>query len=225
MINETNHFRDSVSVLEERKLLKHMVSLGVGYPYGNSLGFSKAAISNADMLHRHVSRTQSSQKCSDAGSIIRDAQDRIRNGNDGYYLLDLHKSRIFARGQHPIADIVIDFILSGANDRVLLRGRTGARLHDTRFLVVPDAVYFLGMNGTCVPLKEFHALSFIRSDDDSKTGFVVDYDTAQNNRPLVLFPCEENSDIIQGQLDHDDRCWTAECESFIGNIGSGWKNI
>ncbi len=219
MFNETSCTRDSASALEERKLLEQVASLGVGYPYGNRLGFSKAAISNADMLHRHVSRTLSSQKCSEAGSIIREAQDRIRNGNDGYYLLDLHKGRIFARGQHPIADIIIDFTLSGADDRVLLRRRKETRLHDTRFLVVPDEVYFLGMNMTCVSLKEFHALSFIRLDDDSKTGFVVDYDKAQNNRPLVLFPCEENSDIIQDQLDHDDRCWTAERESFIGNTG------
>jgi len=225
MFNEANYSIDSVSVLEERKLLKHMVSLGVGYPYGNRLGFSKATISNADMLHRHISRTLSSQKCSDAGSIIRDAQEHIRSRDDGYYLLDFHKGCVLVNGQHPIEDIIIDLTFWNTDDRVLLRGRKGTRLHDTRFLVVPDAVYFLGMNGACVPLKEFHALSFIRSDDDSKTGFVVDYDVAQNNRPLVIFPCEENSDIIQGQLDHDDHYRAAECESFIGNIGSGWKNI
>ena len=210
MFNETNHSRDSASVLEERKLLEQLISLGVGYPYGNRLEISKAATSNADMLHRHISRILSSQKYLDISGIVRDVQCHIRHGDDGYYLLDLHKGRILAKGQHPIEDIIVDFTLLNADDRVSLRRRKDACLHDTRFLVVPDAVYFLGMDRTCVPLQEFHALSFIRLGDDSKTGFVMDYDVTHGNRPLILFPCEENSGMIQAQLDHDDHCWTAE---------------
>lgn len=67
-------------------------------------------------------------------------------------------------------------------------------------------------------------LSFI-TVDDSRSGLVVDYDATQHNKPLVLFPCEENIDIIQTQLDHDDRYWTAERESFIGSIGLYRENI
>lgn len=182
------------------------MSLGVGYRYGNRLATSSAAISHADTLHSLISRTLNFQKCSDSNNIIRDAQDHIRSGDDGYYLIDLHKGCVLVKGQHPIEDIIIDFTFWNADDRILLRGRKGTCLHDTRFLVVPDAVYFLGMNRTFVSLKEFHVLSFIRLDRSSKTGFVVDYDAAQNDRPLVLFPCEENSGIIQSELDHDDRC-------------------
>ena len=224
MLFEESCNRDSVSALEERSLLQQIVSFGVGYPYGRS-GLSKAAISDTDTLHREISRTLSSQKYSDAGNIICDAKDRIRNGDDGYYFFDLDKGRILAGGQHPIEDIIIDFTLPGADDRVLLRRRKGTCLHSIGFLIVPDAVNFLWMNRVCVPLKEFHLLSFITLDGDSKSGFVVDYDAAQNSRPLILFPCEENTDIIQSQLNHDDHCWTAERESFIGNIGLYRGNI
>ena len=203
--------------------MQQIVSFGVGYPYGRS-GLSKAAISDTDTLHREISRILSSQKYSDAGNIICDAKDRIRNGDDGYYFFDLDKGRILAGGQHPIEDIIIDFTLPGADDRVLLRRRKGTCLHSIGFLIVPDAVNFLWMNRVCVPLKEFHMLSFI-TVDDSRSGFVVDYDATQNNRPLVLFPCEENSDIIQSQLAHDDHCQTVEHESFIGGIGCYLKNI
>ena len=224
MLCEESYNRDSVNISEERRLLQQIVSLGVGYPYGRQ-GVSKAAISDADTLYREISRTLNSQRNSDAESIIREAQDHIRNRDDGYYLLDLHKGRILAGGQHPIEDIIIDFTLPGADDRVLLRRRKGTCLHSIGFLIVPDAVNFLWMNRVCVPLKEFHLLSFITLDGDSKSGFVVDYDAAQNSRPLILFPCEENTDIIQSQLNHDDHCWTAERESFIGNIGLYRGNI
>lgn len=223
MLFEESCNRDSVSALEERSLLQQIVSFGVGYPYGRS-GLSKAAISDTDTLHREISRILSSQKYSDAGNIICDAKDRIRNGDDGYYFFDLDKGRILAGGQHPIEDIIIDFTLPGADDRVLLRRKKGTCLHSIGFLIVPDAVNFLWMNRVCVPLKEFHMLSFI-TVDDSRSGFVVDYDATQNNRPLVLFPCEENSDIIQSQLAHDDHCQTVEHESFIGGIGCYLKNI
>ena len=223
MFCEDSYNRDSVSVSEERSLLQQIVSLGVGYPYGRS-GLSKAAISDTDTLHRQISRILSLQKYSDAGNIICDAKDRIRNRDDGYYFFDLDKGRILAGGQHPIEDIIIDFTLPGADDGVLLRRRKRACLHSIGFLIAPDAVNFLWMNRVCVPLKEFHMLSFI-TVDDSRSGFVVDYDATQNNRPLVLFPCEENSDIIQSQLAHDDHCQTVEHESFIGGIGCYLKNI
>lgn len=224
MFGEVNYTGDSTSVLEERKLLQQLVSLGVGYPYGRS-GISKAAIADTDTLHRQISRTLSLQKYSDVGSIIREVKDRIRNGDDGYYFLDLNKGHMLAKGQYLIEDMIVDFTISGADDRVLLRRRKGACLHNAGFLVAPNAIYFLWENRVCIPLNEFHMLSFISSDDTSKSGFVVDYDATQSNRPLVLFPCEENSDIIQSQLDHDDRCWTEEHESFIGNIGRYWENI
>ena len=83
MLFEESCNRDSVSALEERSLLQQIVSFGVGYPYGRS-GLSKAAISDTDTLHREISRILSSQKYSDAGNIICDAKDRIRNGEDGY---------------------------------------------------------------------------------------------------------------------------------------------
>ena len=224
MFGEVSCARDSASVLEERKLLQQLVSLGVGYPYGKSW-FSKAAITDTNTLQCQISRELYSRKYSDAGSIIREIKDRIRNGDDGYYFLDLDNGRILAKGQHPIEDMIVDFTISGADDRVLLRRRIGACLHNAGFLIVPDAVYFLWENRVCMPLNEFHMLSFISSEDTSKSGFVVDYDAVQNNRPLVLFPCEENSDIIQSQLDHDDRCWTEEHESLIGNTSFYWRNI
>ena len=224
MFGEVSCARDSASVLEERKLLQQLVSLGVGYPYGKSW-FSKAAITDTNTLQCQISRELRSRRCLDAGSIIREVKDRIRNGYDGYYFLDLDKGRILAKEQHPIEDMIVDFTISGADDRGLLRRRKGTCLHETRFLIVPDAVYFLWENRVCIPLNEFHMLSFISSDGTSKFGFVVDYDAVQNDRPLVLFPCEENDDIIQSQLDHDDRCWTEEHESFTGNTSFYWKNI
>ena len=224
MFGEVSYTGDSASVLEERKLLQQIVSLGVGYPYGRQ-GLSRAAITDTNTLQCQISRELYSRKYSDAGSIIREIKDRIRNGDDGYYFLDLDKGRILAKGQHPIEDMIVDFTISGADDRVLLRRRIGACLHNAGFLIVPDAVYFLWENRVCMPLNEFHMLSFISSDDTFKSGLVVDYDAAQNNRPLVLFPCEENDDIIQFQLDHDDRCWVTEHETVIGNIGFYWKNI
>ena len=224
MFGEVSYTEDSASILEERKLLQQLVSLGVGYPYGKSW-LSKAAITDTNTLQCQISRELRSRRCSDAGSIIREVKDRIRNGDDGYYFLDLDKGRILSKGQYLIEDMIVDFTISGADDRVLLRRRKGTCLHETRFLIVPDAVYFLWENRVCIPLNEFHMLSFISSEDTSKSGLVVDYDAAQNNRPLVLFPCEENSDIIQSQLDHDDRCWTEEHESFIGNTSFYWKNI
>ena len=224
MFREVKYTGDSTSVLEERKLLHQLASLGVGYPYGKSW-LSKAAITDTNTLQCQIARELRSQKYSDASSKIREVKDRIRNGDDGYYFLDLDKGRILSKGQYLIEDMIVDFTISGADDRVLLRRRKGTCLHETRFLIVPDAVYFLWENRVCIPLNEFHMLSFISSDDTSKSGFVVDYDAAQNNRPLVLFPCEENSDIIQSQLDHDDRCWTEEHESFTGNTSFYWKNI
>lgn len=224
MFGEVSYTEDSASILEERKLLQQLVSLGVGYPYGKSW-LSKAAITDTNTLQCQISKELRSQKYSDAGSIIREVKDRIRNGDDGYYFLDLDKGRILSKGQYLIEDMIVDFTISGADDRVLLRRRKGTCLHETRFLIVPDAVYFLWENRVCIPLNEFHMLSFISSEDTSKSGLVVDYDAAQNNRPLVLFPCEENSDIIQSQLDHDDRCWTEEHESFIGNTSFYWRNI
>ena len=224
MFGEVSYTEDSASILEERKLLQQLVSLGVGYPYGKSW-LSKAAITDTNTLQCQISKVLRSQKYSDAGSIIREVKDRIRNGDDGYYFLDLDKGRILSKGQYLIEDMIVDFTISGADDRVLLRRRKGTCLHETRFLIVPDAIYFLWENRVCIPLNEFHMLSFISSEDTSKSGLVVDYDAAQNNRPLVLFPCEENSDIIQSQLDHDDRCWTEEHESFIGNTSFYWKNI
>ena len=145
MFGEVSCARDSASVLEERKLLQQLVSLGVGYPYGKSW-FSKAAITDTNTLQCQISRELRSRRCSDAGSIIREVKDRIRNGYDGYYFLDLDKGRILAKEQHPIEDMIVDFTISGADDRGLLRRRKGTCLHETRFLIVPDAVNFLWMN-------------------------------------------------------------------------------
>lgn len=216
--------KDSASALEERKLLQQMVSLGVGYPYGKSW-FSKAAISDANILHRCISSMLSFQKYSDVGNITRKTENRILNGDDGCYLLDLHRGRILARGQHPIEDIIIDFTLLGTNDRILLRRRKGASLHDIGFLITPNTVCFLGMNRAYISISEFHMLSFISLDNNSRSGFVVDYDATQNDRPLVLFPYEENNDIIQSQLDQDDHCLAEEYKSLIGNAGFSWKHI
>ena len=204
MFGQTNYTGDPVSALEEREILEQMVSLGVGYPYGRPW-FSKAAISDANTLRRHISTMCSLQKCSDVGSITQAAQKHIRNGDTGYYLLDLHKGRILVGRQQPIEDIIIDFTLRDTDDRVLLRRRKGTCFHNTGFLTAPNAAYFLGMN-RAYQLDEFHMLSFI-SLDGAKSGIVIDYDARQNDRPQVLFPCKENEDIIQYQLDQDDRCW------------------
>ena len=133
MFGEVSCARDSASVLEDRKLLQQLVSLGVGYPYGKSW-FSKAAITDTNTLQCQISRELYSRKYSDAGSIIREIKDRIRNGDDGYYFLDLDKGRILAKGQHPIEDMIVDFTISGADDRVLLRRRIGACLHNAGFV-------------------------------------------------------------------------------------------
>ena len=223
MFGETSYTKDPAGALEERELLQQVVSLGVGYPHGRPW-FSKAAISNISELRGCIPRMRSLQKCSDVGGITQEAQHHIRNGDNGYYLLDLHKGRILARGQHPIKDILIDFTLSGTDDRVLLRKRKGTCFHDTGFLIVPNAVYFLGMD-RAYQLDEFHMLSFISLDGARSSGLVMDYDVIQTNRPLVLFPCEENNDIIQAQLDHDDHCLTEEYESLARNTGFNWINI
>lgn len=219
MFDEANYPVDSTNILEERELLQRLISLGVGYPYGRPW-FSKAGITDTNMLQCQTSRSIRSQKYLDAGSIIQKVKDHIQRGDDGYYVLDLHKGRILANGQHPIEDIIIDFTLSGTDDRILLRRRKGTCFYGTGFLIVPDAVYFLDINRVCIPVTEFHALSFLSLNDTSQSGLVVDYDATQNNRPLVFFPCKENSDVIQSQLDHDDYCWEEEFESLIGNIGS-----
>ncbi len=224
MFGEVSYTGDSASVLEERKLLQQIVSLGVGYPYGRQ-GLSRAAITDTNTLQYQIARELRSQRCSDADSIIREVKNSIRNGDDGYYFLDLDKGRMLAKGQYLIEDMIVDFTILGADDRILLRRRKGTHLHIAGFLIAPNTVYFLWENRVCIPLNEFHMLSFISSDDTFKSGLVVDYDAAQNNRPLVLFPCEENDDIIQFQLDHDDRCWVTEHETVIGNIGFYWKNI
>ena len=161
MFSETNYTRDPADALEERELLQQVVSLGVGYPYGRPW-FSKAAISNMSGLRGCIPRMRSPQSYSDVGSITQDVQNHIRNGDNGYYLLDLHKGCILANGLHPIEDIIIDFTLSGTDDCILLRRRKGTCLHDTGFLVAPDAVYFLGMDREYIPLSGFHMLSFIR---------------------------------------------------------------
>lgn len=61
-------------------------------------------------------------------------------------------------------------------------------------------------------------LSFIRTDNGSRAGLVMDYDAAQNNRPVVLFPCEENYDIIESQLENEDRLWAEEYNLLFGDI-------
>lgn len=224
MFDEVNYTKDSASILEERELLQQLVSLGVGYPHGRPW-FSKAAITDTNTLQCQTSRLIRSQKYLDAGSIIQEVKDHIRRGDDGYYMIDLHKGRILANGQHPIEDIIIDFTLSGTDDRILLRRRKGTCFHGTGFFIVPDAVYFLEINGVCIPVKEFHVLSFLRLNDTSKSGLVMDYNAAQNNRPLVLFPHRENNDIIQAQLNHDDHCLYEQFESLFRGNGSAWNKI
>ena len=87
-------------------------------------------------------------------------------------------------------------------------------------MIAPNTVYFLWKDSVYNPFKEFHMLSFIRLKDDSRLGFVIDYDAAQNNRPLVLFPYEENNEIIQSQLDRDDHHWRKEHEELLRDIRS-----
>lgn len=219
MFSEVNYTKDLASILEERKLLQQLVSLGVGYPYGRSW-LSKSAIMDTKTLQYKIERELHSQKYSDVGSIIGDAKDRIQNGGDGYYFLDLDKGRILAGEQYPVEDIIIDFTLPGAEDRILLRRKKGTHLHVAEFLIAPNGVYFLWDNSVSIPLSEFHMLSFISIDNDSTSGLVVDYDSAQNNRPAVLFPFKENNDILQSQLEHDDHCRRKEFESLIRDIGS-----
>ena len=214
MFGETNYARDMANTLEEREILEQMVFLGVGYTQSR-FWCSKAAISDMHTLRRYVSRVCSLQKHSDVGSITQEAQKHIRNGDNGYYLLDLHKGCILVRGQYPIEDIIMDLAVSknpDSFDHILIRWRKGNCFPDTRFFIAPNAVYFLWMDRT-YQLNEFHMLSFI-SLGGVRSGFVVDYDARQNDQPLVLFPCKENEDIIQSQLDFDDHC---RYESFTGN--------
>lgn len=210
-MDEEIYTRDPASVLEERELLQQIVSLGVGYPQCKSWG-SNAAISNMNTLHGYVSRLASLQRYFDTRSITQEEENRIRSGEYGYYLIDLYNGNILSKEKHSIEDIIIDFTLWDTNDHVQLRRRKGTRLNDIAFLISPNGVFFVGTNRAYIPLNEFHMISFIGSREDSRFGFVVDYDAAQNNRPLVLFPCEENNDIIQAQLDQDDRCLKKECE-------------
>lgn len=220
-MNEEIYTRDPASVLEERKLLQQIVALGVGYPYCKSWG-SNAAISDSGTLHGVVLRMENIQKSLDTASITQEDERRIRMGEGGYYLIDLYNGYILSRGKHPIDDIIIDFTLLDTDDHILLRKRKGTHINNMAFLISPKGVFFVGTNRACIPFREFHMISFVGSGDNSKSGFVVDYDAAQNDRPLVLFPCEENNDIIQTQLDQDDRCRKEEYKSFLGDIGFDW---
>jgi len=217
MLSDVYDTKDSRSVLEERQLLQQITALGVAYPYGRPW-FSKAASSNAYMLYRLISRTYSFQKYSDDDDIIQKVKGHVLSKDDGYYLLDLHNGRIFGKGKYFIEDAIIDLTLLNTNDRVQLRRRKGNCIQNTRFLIAPDTVYFLWMDSVYNSFKEFHMLSFIRLEDDSRLGLVIDYDSTQSNRPLVLFPYEENNKIIQSQLDQDDRRLIEENVEFLNDI-------
>lgn len=211
--------KDSTSVLEERQLLQQITSLGVAYSHGRPW-FSKAASSDAYVLYALISRSFDFRKYSDKDDIIQEVKGHVRSKDDGYYLLDLYNGRIHGKGQYFIEDTIIDLTLLNTNDRVQLRRRKGNCIHNTSFLIAPNTVYFSWMDSVYNPFKEFHMLSFIRSEDDSRLGLVIDYDATQNNRPLVLFPYEENNEIIQSQLDYDDHRLIEENMEFLSDIRS-----
>lgn len=217
MFDDISYTEDPVNAFEERRLLRQIISTGVGYPFDRPY-CSKAAIVNENWLHPHISRIVGSERYSDQDSKIREINEHIQRGDDGYYLLDLYKGRILAKKRLSIEDILIDFKMSESNNNVLLRRRKCDYLRGTAFLVATDAVYFLWMDKFYIPLGEFHMLSFIRTDDGSRAGLVMDYDAAQNNRPMVLFPCEENHDIIESQLENEDRLWAEEYNLLFGDI-------
>ena len=223
MFSDVYDTKDSTSILEERKLLQQITSLGVAYSRGRPW-FSKAASSDAYMLYALISRAFGSQKYSDEDDIIQEIKGHKLSKEDGYYLLDLHNGRILGKGQYFIEDAIIDLTLLNTDNRVQLRRRKRTCIHNTSFLIAPNTVYFLWMDSVYNPFKEFHMLSFIRLEDDSRLGFVIDYDATQNNRPLILFPYEENNEIIQSQLDHDDQRSIEEYEELLRDIRSYEKN-
>lgn len=223
MFSDVYDTKNSTSILEERELLQQITSLGVAYSRGRSW-FSKAARTDAYMLYALISRAFYSQKYSDKDDIIQEIKGHVRSKDDSYYLLDLHNGRILGKGQYFIEDAIIDLTLLNTDDRVQLRRRKGNCIHNTSFLIAPSTVYFLWKDSGYNLFKEFHMLSFIRLEDDSRLGLVIDYDATQNNRPLVLFPYEENNEIIQSQLDHDDHRWREECEELLRDIRSYEKN-
>lgn len=214
--------RDPVSILEERELLQQIVSLGVGYPHCKSWG-SNSAISDMSTLSLLISRMGSYQKYYDLENIIHEAGNRIRSGAEGYYLIDLYNGHILSKEKYRIEDIIIQFTILNRNDRFNIRRRRGTRLQNMVFLISPKGVFFVGVERAYFPFKEFHMISFVSSSGKSKSGFVVDYDAVQNNRPLVLFPCEENNDIIQDQLDKDERYFKEERKAFLKHIGVDWE--
>ena len=219
MLSDVYDTKDLRSVLEERQLLQQITALGVAYSHG-SPWFSKTASSDAYMLYRLISKSFDSRKYSDKDDIVQKVKGHVLNKDDGYYLLDLYNGRIHGKGQYFIEDTIIDLTLLNTNDRVQLRRKKGNCIQDTCFLIAPSTVYFLCMDSVYNPFKEFHMLSFIRSEDDSRLGLVIDYDATQNNRPLVLFPYEENNEIIQSQLDYDDHRLIEENMEFLSDIQS-----
>lgn len=217
MHDDISYAEDSVNAFEERKLVEQIISTGVGYPFDRPYS-SKAAIVNENRLHIHISRIMGPERFSNRDSKIREINGHVQNEDDGYYLLDLYKGRILAKRRFSIEDILIDFRLFESNNNVLLRRRKCDSFRGAAFLAAPDAVYFRWMGKFYIPLGEFHMLSFVRTDDGSRAGLVMDYDAAQNNRPAVLFPCEENYDIIESQLEKEDRLWAEEYDSIAGDI-------
>jgi len=219
MLSDVYDTKDLRSVLEERQLLQQITALGVAYSHGRPW-FSKTASSDAYMLYRLISKSFDSRKYSDKDDIVQKVKGHRLSKDDSYYLLDLHNGRILGKGQYFIEDAIIDLTLLNTDDRVQLRRRKGNCIHNTSFLIAPSTVYFLWKDSVYNLFKEFHMLSFIRLEDDSRLGLVIDYDATQNNRPLVLFPYEENNEIIQSQLDRDDHRWREECEELLRDIRS-----
>ena len=219
MFSDVYDTKDSTSILEEQKLLQQITSLGVAYSHDRPW-FSKAAISDAYTLRALISNAFSSLKYSNKDDTIQKVKGHKLSKDDSYYLLDLHNGRILGKGQYFIEDAIIDLTLLNTDDRVQLRRRKWNCIHNTSFLIAPNTVYYLWEDSVYNLLKEFHMLSFVRLEDDSRLGFVIDYDATQNNRPLVLFPYEENNEIIQSQLDRDDHHWRKEHEELLRDIRS-----
>ncbi len=214
MFDEINYTADSVNAFEERRVLRQIISNGVGYRFQRP-ELCREVISDTNRFHIYIWRTVRSANRLDYGRVLPENKRHFQSRENGYCMIDLDNVRLLVKGREfRIKNVIIGFTSYVTDENVLIGNRRWAYIPDTRFFVTPSTVYFLQVDQGYIPLSQFHMLSFISSDEGYESALVIDYDATQNSRPLVLLPCEENFDIIRSEIDCDDRAWGARLDAI-----------